>query len=259
MRLVNYCLLLLAFSQYSAALTQSDLYPPDWESLKSLTANKLAELPIESDMLAKAYSEVIVTRFERRDVPPEWWVAAQADLINRGNKATPLLLKLFEIHPLQQFREDLLTNVENFPGIDIAPFLSVARAYWREHQLQTPPRTCYAIARLLSRHGAMEDKSILADMKKHPTKEVGFVIEPDIERMTKRLNGTLKPTEWHDKFGRPPKGYDWPQPNMTKIPEAKPALSPPSEEPASSTPWSIVVVLIVAALGLLWLVLKRRS
>jgi len=31
------------------------------------------------------------------------------------------------------------------------------------------------------------------------------------------------------------------------------------EEPASSTPWSIIVVLIVAATGLLWLMLKRRS
>ena len=33
----------------------------------------------------------------------------------------------------------------------------------------------------------------------------------------------------------------------------------PSEEPTSSTPWSIIVVLIVAAFGLLCLVLKRRS
>ena len=40
--------------------------------------------------------------------------------------------------------------------------------------------------------------------------------------------------------------------------EAKPTSSP-SEEPASSTPWSVIVILIVAALGLLWLVLKRRS
>ncbi|MFN0075620.1 MAG: hypothetical protein ACKVY0_04010 [Prosthecobacter sp.] len=31
-----------------------------------------------------------------------------------------------------------------------------------------------------------------------------------------------------------------------------------SKEPTSSTPWSIIVVLIVAAGGLLWLLLKRR-
>jgi hypothetical protein len=40
---------------------------------------------------------------------------------------------------------------------------------------------------------------------------------------------------------------------------ANPKSATPSEEPTSSTPWSIIVVLIVAVLGLLWLVLKRRS
>jgi cobalamin biosynthesis Mg chelatase CobN len=32
-----------------------------------------------------------------------------------------------------------------------------------------------------------------------------------------------------------------------------------SEEQASTTPWSVIVVSIVAALGLVWLWLKRRS
>lgn len=44
-----------------------------------------------------------------------------------------------------------------------------------------------------------------------------------------------------------------------KAPETKPDATPTSEEPASSTPWSIIVVLIVAATGLLWLLFKRRS
>lgn len=44
-----------------------------------------------------------------------------------------------------------------------------------------------------------------------------------------------------------------------KAPEAKPAVPAPNEEPASSTPWSIIVGLIVAACGLLWLLLKSRS
>ncbi len=43
-----------------------------------------------------------------------------------------------------------------------------------------------------------------------------------------------------------------------KMPEAE--LTPsPSEEPASSTPWSTIIVLIVAACGLLRLLYKRRS
>jgi hypothetical protein len=41
--------------------------------------------------------------------------------------------------------------------------------------------------------------------------------------------------------------------------DAKPTTSTPNEQTSSSTPWSIVVVLIVVACGLLWLLLKRRS
>lgn len=49
-----------------------------------------------------------------------------------------------------------------------------------------------------------------------------------------------------------------PAPPSRRQIEAKPT-STPSEETTSSTPWSIIVVLIVAAIGLLWLLLKRRS
>lgn len=41
--------------------------------------------------------------------------------------------------------------------------------------------------------------------------------------------------------------------------DQKPDLSTPSEEPSSSTPWSIIVVVVVAAVGLLWLLLKGRK
>lgn len=49
-----------------------------------------------------------------------------------------------------------------------------------------------------------------------------------------------------------------PSPGPKNNPDPKPALAT-SEEPTSSTPWSIIVVLIFAAIGLLWLLLKRRS
>ena len=40
---------------------------------------------------------------------------------------------------------------------------------------------------------------------------------------------------------------------------AKPTVSSPSEESTSSTPWSLIVILIVAATGLLWLLVKKRK
>lgn len=44
-----------------------------------------------------------------------------------------------------------------------------------------------------------------------------------------------------------------------KTPEAKPTPTTPSNEPTSSAPWSIIAMLIVAAIGLLWLLVKKRN
>ena len=49
-----------------------------------------------------------------------------------------------------------------------------------------------------------------------------------------------------------------PQPLKT-APEATPTPTTPKKTPPSSTLWSIIVVLMGAATGLLWLLLKRRS
>ena len=48
-------------------------------------------------------------------------------------------------------------------------------------------------------------------------------------------------------------------PAPKKSAEAKPLTSSPGEEPVSSTPWSVVAVLIIAATGLLWLLVKNRK
>jgi hypothetical protein len=48
-------------------------------------------------------------------------------------------------------------------------------------------------------------------------------------------------------------------PTPKKAHSAKPPTSEPSGEPTSSTPWSVMVVLIVAAFGLLWLLVKNRK
>ena len=50
-----------------------------------------------------------------------------------------------------------------------------------------------------------------------------------------------------------------PRQSPNQASEAKPPSMTPSEEPTSSTPWRIIVVLIVAACGLLWLLFKRHS
>lgn len=69
-------------------------------------------------------------------------------------------------------------------------------------------------------------------------------------------NGTLLPSESEASASS---GRDVPAPAPHKEPEAKPTVPTPSEKPASSISWNIIMMLIVAGCGLLWLLLKRRS
>ncbi len=65
------------------------------------------------------------------------------------------------------------------------------------------------------------------------------------------------PPESREATPKPPPAVQTPVPK--KVSTTEPAPSTPSEEPTSSTPWSVVAVLIVAATGLLWLLLKGRK
>lgn len=242
----------------SAALLAESVpsrYAPDWAALKRLNAESIKRLTFQDEVLAMAYAEVFIANFERGDVPPEWLVVAKNDLLRRGNSAAPLLLDLFESHPLQQFRDELLKKIEDYPNINITPFLDAARSYWKKHKYDTPPRTCYAIAKILSRHGSEADKTILAEMRDHPSKEVGFVVAPDLERMTRRLDGTLKPDEWH---GAPPVGYHWTKGTSEESKAAESKLAPSKEKAASLLPRLAAGMLIAAVLVMLWLLFKRK-
>jgi hypothetical protein len=70
------------------------------------------------------------------------------------------------------------------------------------------------------------------------------------------MSQALKPIQPSIATQSPPALNPKPSPTP-KAPDAKPALA--SEEPTSSTSWLVWAVLIVAAIGLLWLVLKNRK
>ncbi|WP_208300273.1 hypothetical protein [Prosthecobacter fusiformis] len=89
--------------------------------------------------------------------------------------------------------------------------------------------------------------------------EEGRVIEsPKPIEIGKRTLDTQQPsnlsTPQLPQAPNPPPRVQPSAPN--NVPEAKPAQR---EKPTSSMPWSIIIVLIMAATSLLWLLLKRRN
>ena len=94
----------------------------------------------------------------------------------------------------------------------------------------------------------------------HPEPEIiSFSAWPDVQSVIAEHSKAV------GKIAEPSKA---PQPSQSELvepqsskasPLPKPEPTTSSEEPKSSTPWSVVAVLIVAAIGLLWLLLKKRK
>ena len=99
----------------------------------------------------------------------------------------------------------------------------------------------------------------------HPLLDVDNNVTSQRDQMIEKLGVELKlpkPPSWDAPTQSPsepvPSNLAPPKSTIPKsAPDAKP--SPPIKEPTSSTPWSVVAVLIVAAIGLLWLLLKGRK
>jgi hypothetical protein len=84
-------------------------------------------------------------------------------------------------------------------------------------------------------------------------KRVLAAIDANLAKITPHQSAT---TRGHDT-GRETLPRDAKPPATPNAPEAGQGVQ--SEEPTSSTPWSLIGVMIVAVIGLLWLLLKRRS
>ncbi|MEY3394313.1 MAG: hypothetical protein RL346_549 [Verrucomicrobiota bacterium] len=79
-----------------------------------------------------------------------------------------------------------------------------------------------------------------------------FAVKADLKSPPRLLaKPDSAPTPNTQSIGQPPA--------PKKAQESQPTRATRSEEPTSSTSWSIIVVLIVAAVGLLWLLVKNRK
>lgn len=181
-------------------------------------------------------------------------MAVLNDLKRRGNSVTPLLLDIMAKNHNTRY-EHLIPHIISRVGtIEMAGYLDYLREMVRTRPDEISAAANEVTAELFLEHGTPEDAKMMQDLAKKrpflaPSLERAFNLQryknPDRSKPA-QTTPELKPLQF---FQPTPK---------TKAPEAKPT-STPNQEPTSSTPWSIVFVLIVAAIGLLWLLLKRRN
>lgn len=226
--------------------------------LERLTDEDYAQMDINDPRLKLAYSTVFHTTIAGEfEALPDYLQRALRDLQRRGNTVTPMFLKLLEANRDTTFEVSLLATIGYVKSIDVAPFTDYVRRVLRERTSTMSSSLAQSAAILLSEQGGEDDLALLKQVvAKRPY--VAASIKSELPLLEKRIAGagaakdTTAPIPPSPRLDVQPSAKD-------KAPEVGTAVATPNEEPASSTPWSIVVVLIVAACGLLWLLLKRRS
>jgi hypothetical protein len=157
----------------------------------------------------------------------------------------------------------------------------VAVAMLREPALWNPPADDFSrggiamlsvvemiapvISAKLQNAGSLENLAVDTQLRQRIADqlEASITSSPKINPPLNPLVDPVQPQSSHAKStSLPAPIVQASSPPKVKASKAKPSPTSPSEEPTSSTPWRIIVVLIVAACGLLWLLwllLKRRS
>jgi hypothetical protein len=227
----------------------------DAEATRSITADQLQSLPLNAPLLRLAYSEVFLgainDQFDAKDMLPQC-IVALTDMRRRGETVVPLLLDMLEKNQDTPLEGGLVQFAPGIKTFDIAPFMEYARVAIRSRALTLNSSNGGSMAALLASHGTEPDLSLLkwfAETRPYLT----ATLSPEISHLEQRLVSSVAASNparasSHDK-------KDKSATSGTRDPGPMPRQS----EPVTSTPWSIIVVLIVAACGLLWLLLKRRS
>ncbi len=230
MKSCNTSLLLMLFSLLALSITDPVMAQHD-------------RVKLEQQLINASNSEalgLVHAAFEQRDVS---------------------LLAFFLVHP----RTSSYVLSEYQASQDIKLRASMAVAILKDDSFWASPSDD------VSRGAAMRSLSLaeaIAPVIEETLKDPGplneLAINPHLRKqIAARLEGppqkgeTLLPTSQSPK--PPSQTLRAIEPSSSKKSLESKSTSIPSEGPTSSTPWSIIVVLIVAGCGLLWLVLKRRS
>lgn len=189
--------------------------------------------------------------------------AIRADVeTNRAEATIRLLRQHQDTKPSWQVTVETVSGPGKAPTFeDVTPLESMFTATIKEgdHWLNyAPPRGWtspyqfrYKLAKLilLARTGAPQDVEDQVLLRDNPSRWLSQLNPTPTQSTTQ--SATNRPTPNVSTLSVHPSA-------LSKAPETKPAPTP-GEEPTSSTPWSVVAVLVVAATGLLWLLVKKRK
>jgi hypothetical protein len=182
------------------------------------------------------------------DKPPTEWRALLACDENPNMVVALLEVNEFSLMLIQY---DLATKAVREHHIAAPRLLADMRASGGTLKVNAPNRITLAAPNQESRSWSVEDGTLIEDGGN--ALDQGQTLQIGSQRSQAPSNTPAVNT------GPAVGSNSIPPVSAAKVPlVSKPALTP-SEEPASSTLWSIITVLIMVATGLLWLLVKKRK
>lgn len=212
-------------------------------------ARRLAELDISNPALRTAYERAFLYTHDdvNRTTVPSYVQAVVDDLRQRGGAVTPLLIAMID-HPSApgDLAARVLDGVSDVGEGDLSKICDHLRTMWAAHLSSLDIRLAYSMAWFLAKHGEQRDLAIIEEIDSTILKRSGML-------------DTAK--KWSiNRFDQRRAAIPTANPMVQSSPKhGANAIPAASGEAFSSTPWSIIAVLIVVALGMLWLLLNRRS
>ncbi len=190
-----------------------------------------------------------------------------AEAIDRGSLQETVF---YATELVQAGRPQLVINCINDPSDIAKQGLSMALAATKQYQALPPLIELYEQMLTTTVRGGDEGQIMRSEtlqvVETGLVQLTGIAIDPKwtpaekIVEFRKQIEGNNNkvPDRHNSGTKLTPAPLSSQQPQQEKATETKPTLPTSSKEPPSSTSWGTIVVLIVAACGLLWLLLKRR-
>lgn len=228
----------------------------DRDDLRGMTAEKLANMSLDDPLLRYAYIHTFLLNYGGlANLEPADALILE-DMRRRGESITPLLLELARQNQDSMFESRLLNRIAEVGNIDLEPYIEYARTLLQERTQTMNSSLAECASLFLANHGSEQDLALLKKVieeRSYTARGVTKSLKVFESRSHRRK--LIESMEMRENKRSHNGGAEIPH-NKVSAKEQAHRYRPtaPSQEAASSTPWRMILVLIVLISGLLfWL------
>ncbi len=217
-----------------------------------ITEDDLKALPLDDLKLRVSYVYLMQAGDPRFLLKTSEMTPILNDLKRRGDEATPLLIDIMEKNHNTSLEYLIPLVISKVGTLKMEPYLEYLRRMITSRPDEINATLNEVALKIFLEHGTEDDVEMVQDLaRKRPFLAPSVERAFEFERWRTPVSDDPATVSGSPSVAQPP--------TPKQAPETKPAPTVRSDEQTSSTSWPVVAVSILAAVGLLWLLLKGRK